>query len=184
MKPFPVAGPVRLEWTQPRAFDRYFELRAGDELVGTLQWEGMLSSLATARTAHGGWTLEQPGILNQRVEVRELHSDSLVATFTPKLMGNGILAFDDGHELEWEPTNFWATNWSFFDGADQPSVSLQEGVEGARWRDMFKTQFTVTVDGEEWTSPHQVLLAALGLYLIILRQQAAAGATAASTAVI
>lgn len=183
MKPFPAATSNQLEWMQPKTFDRTYELRAGDDLVGTLCWERMLSNLATAETAYGTWTLEQIGVLNQRVEVREGATASLVATVYPKLMGNGVLEFADGRELEWEPTNFWNTDWSFFDAADGQPVALEEGVENARWRDVFKTQFTVTVDQRQrWSPAELALLAALGLYLIILRQEAAAAATAATSA--
>ena len=184
IKPFRTTSPVQLEWIQPRSFDHYFELRSGDDLLGTLCWESILSHLATAETAYGSWTLEQIGILNQRVEVRESSTQALVATYFPKLMGNGVLEFEDGRVLEWEPTNFWATNWSFFDESDSPSMTLREGVKGGGWRDMFKTQFTLTVEQQEaWTPARLALLAALGLYLIILRQQAAAGAVAATAAV-
>ena len=48
---------------------------------------------------------------------------------------------------------------------------------------MFKTQMTVTVEQQEaWTPSQLALLAALGLYLILLRQQAAAGAAATTAA--
>jgi len=185
MKPFPSTSATRLEWIQPRTFDRYFELRADGGLLGTLCWERMLSSLAIAETVYGSWTLEQIGILNQRVEIRESGSGRLIATYVPELMGNGVLEFVDGRWLEWEPTNFWHTNWSFFGESDRPSLELQEGVEASRWRDLFKTQFTVTVEQQAaWTPEQLALLASLALYLIILRQQAAAGAVAATSAVV
>jgi hypothetical protein len=185
MKPFPAATTTQLEWLQPKTFERYYELRSGGDLVGTLCWERLLSDLATAETAYGTWTLEQIGILNQRVEVRDGATGSLVATYYPKLMGNGVLQFADGRELEWEPTNFWNTDWAFFAATDGQPVALEEGVEHARWRDMFKTQFTVTIDQwQSWSPAELALLAALGLYLIILRQQAAAGAVAATSAAV
>jgi hypothetical protein len=127
MKPFPDRTAMALEWIQPRTFDRYFELRAGNDLLGTLCWGGMLSNLAAAETVYGSWTLEQIGILSQRVEVREAGTERLAATYYPKLMGNGVLEFVDGRVLEWEPTNFWSTDWSFFDEADNPSVALAAG---------------------------------------------------------
>ena len=62
---------------------------------------------------------------------------------------------------------------------------LKEGVENARWRDLFKTQMTVTVKQQEaWTPSELALLAALGLYLILMRQQAAVGAAAATARVV
>jgi hypothetical protein len=184
MKAFPELRPMQLEWMQPRTFERYFELRQGDDLLATLSWERLLSTRAIAETAHGDWSLEQPGILNQRVDVHEESTGRPVASFYPKLTGRGVLEFVDGRSLEWEPTNFWGTNWSFYGDSDSPLMAVEEGVQGARWRDMLKTQFTVTVDRAGCKAEELALLAALGLYLIVLRQEATAGAVAASTAVV
>ena len=82
-----------LEWTQPRVFDRLFELREGETPVGTLAWEGVLSRLATADTCLGSWEIEEIGLLSRTVEVREAGIGRLVATFSPRLMGDGTLEF-------------------------------------------------------------------------------------------
>jgi hypothetical protein len=184
MEPFPSEGTSHLEWVQPRSLEHYFELRSKDDLVATLGWESMLSYLARVETAHGTWTLELLGILNQRVEVREADTQLLVGDYYPGLMGNGVLELADGRKLKWESTNFWGTDWAFFDGSGCQTVVLREGVAGARWRDMLKTQYTVSMDEAGWTPEELALLAALGLYLIIWQRQAAAGAVAASAAVV
>lgn len=184
MKPFPSDATTSLEWVQPKTLVDYFELWAGEDLLATLTWKSMLSNLVQLETAQGTWTLEQLGILNQRVEARESGTAQVVATYYPGLMGNGVLQWADGRELKWEPTNFWRSDWAYFDGAGRQPVALREGVAGARWRDALKTQFTVSLDGAGWTPAEQALLAALGLYLIIWQRQAAAGAVAATTAVI
>jgi len=184
MKPFPSEATSGPEWVQPKTCEDHFELRAGDELVATLTWKRMLSNLAEAQTAHGAWTLEQLGILNQRVEARQSGTGAVVATYYPGLMGNGVLLWADGRKLKWEPTNFWRSNWAYFDGAGRQPVALLEGVQGARWRDALKTQFTVLVDEAGWTLAELALLAALGLYLIIWHRRSAAGAVAATTAAV
>lgn len=182
---FPSTDRYELEWLQPKTLDRYYELHDAATLLGTLAWQGLLSGLVRAETARHVWDMQEHGFLNRRVEVREPETEALVATYFPKLMGDGILQLADGRELQWEPTNFWATNWSFFGPNDQPVVAFSEGVLGARWKDMFKTQFTVTVDRAVWPDDDVELLVMLGLYLIILRHdQAAAGAAAASTAAV
>jgi len=48
---------------------------------------------------------------------------------------------------------------------------------------MFKTQAVVEIESDELIRPFLPLLVALGMYLIILHQQDAAGAVAATAAV-
>ena len=112
-----------LEWTQPRVFDRFFELREGQTPVGTLVWEGVLSRLATADTCLGSWEIEEIGLLSRTVEVRETSTGSLAATFAASLMGDGTLEFAYGRRLRWESLNFWATDWCFVDEAGMQPCS-------------------------------------------------------------
>ena len=174
----------QLEWTQPRVFDRLFELHEGQAPVGALVWEGALSRLATANTCVGSWEIEEVGLLSRTVEVREASTGRLVATFVAKLMGDGTLEFADGRLLRWESLNFWATDWCFIDDKGMQPVLLEEGVAGAGWRDVFKTQYTVTLERSGYSAPEQVMLSALGLYLIVQRRQAAAVASAGATAAV
>jgi hypothetical protein len=173
-----------LEWTQPRVFDRLFELREGETPVGTLVWEGVLSRLATADTCLGSWEIEEIGLVSRTVEVREAGLGRLVATFSARLMGDGTLEFADGRRLRWESLNFWATDWCFIDDAGMQPVLLEEGVADAGWRDMFKMQYTVTLERSAYSAQEQVMLAALGLYLIFQRRQTAGATTAATTAAV
>ena len=174
----------QLEWTQPRVFDRLFQLREGQSPVGTLVWEGVLSRLATVDTVLGSWEIEEIGLLSRAVEVRDASTGRLVATFMAKLMGDGTLEFADGRLLSWESLNFWATDWCFIDETGMQPVMLEEGVTDSSWRDMFRMQYTATLERSGCSAREQVMLAALGLYLIYQRRQTAGATTAATTAAV
>ena len=77
-----VAG-LPLYWVQPDTFARWFELRAGENLVATLGWQTSCGTLAMAESGDGRWTFKRLGFLNPRVAVREAGSEIDIATFWP-----------------------------------------------------------------------------------------------------
>jgi hypothetical protein len=171
-----------MEWVQPKALNRTFELRAGGDHLATLAFRSSFGSLASADTADGSWTFKRVGFFNPRITVRAAMSETDLAVYQPKFWGDGVLAFRDGPSFSWKPANFWATEWVFKDEADNSILVFKSGIEKGKLSDMFKTQATVEV--QPVLTPRQwlPLLAALGMYLLILRQEEAAAATAATAA--
>ena len=47
-----------IKWTQPNTFKMEYELRAGEELIGTLHFRSTHGSFATAECADGCWTCD------------------------------------------------------------------------------------------------------------------------------
>ena len=85
-----------LLWVQPARLKQEFELRAGDEVVGTLRFER--SSLAIGETADQRWTFKREGFWHPRITVRVQGSDANVALFSPSWVGGGTLDLD-GRQL-------------------------------------------------------------------------------------
>ena len=52
-----LAGRDDLTWTQPKALKQAFELRAGEDVVGTLEFRNSFGSFATGESADGEWVL-------------------------------------------------------------------------------------------------------------------------------
>lgn len=102
-----------LEWRQPGAFSRSYELKSGDSLVATLEFLKVLGTLARARTAGDCWTFKRAGFLTPVVTARVEASEADLATYHPNWTGNkGQLALPGGERLEFRTTNFWATEWA------------------------------------------------------------------------
>lgn len=173
---------VKLEWREPKATVQHYELHAGNELCGTLDFRSAWGTLATAQTAGGAWTFKRVGFLNPRVTVRAAGSDQDLAVYQPRFWGDGELAFADGSAFRWRPVNFWSTQWSFLDGAGRPRVTFRSGVEGQTLKDIFRTQATVEIDPAASAHLRLSLLVSLGWYLILLQHQDSA--TTASTVVV
>jgi len=176
-------GEQGLAWLQPKTLEHYFELQAGPAQLATLAFHSAWGTLATAETADGTWTFKRVGFLNPRVTVRAAGSPDNLAVYQPKFWGDGTLTFADGATFRWQPTNFWATEWAFTGTGDTPLVRFKSGAEKSKLSDILKTQALMELEPDESIRPYVPLLVALGMYLIILHQQDAAGVVAATAAV-
>lgn len=170
-----------LEWLQPKTLEHHYELQAGPAQLATLTFHSVWGTLATAETADGTWTFKRVGFLNPRVTVRVAGSPDNLAVYQPKFWGDGILTFADRTAFRWRPTNFWASQWAFTGKDDTPLIRFKSGVEKQRLSDIFKTQAIVEIEPEESIGPVMPLLVVLGMYLIVLHQQDAAGTVEATT---
>lgn len=173
-----------LEWLQPKTFDTYYELRSEEQLMGTLTFRSSFGTLAVAETGEGKWSFKRVGFLNPRVTVRSYGSERDLAIYQPKFWGDGILYFTRGPTLLWVPTNFWRTDWAFLDQDERQIVSFKGGVAKEKLKDILKRQTTLELVDTIRFREQMPLLATLGMYLIILHHQDAAGAVAATTATI
>ncbi len=173
---------AKLEWREPKATVRHYELRAGEALCGTLDFRSAWGTLATAEMAAGAWTFKRVGFLNPRVTVREAGSDHDLAVYQPRFWGDGQLALADGATFHWRSINFWSTQWAFTDVAGQPLVTFRSGVPDQKLKDIFRTQATVEIAPAATGDARLPLLVAFGWYLILLQHQdtaATAGTVAA-----
>jgi hypothetical protein len=173
-----------VEWIQPKTFERLYQLRSGQEVLAALTFRSSTGTMATAETTEGRWTFKRVGFLNPRVTVRAAGSEEDLAVYQPKFWGDGVLSFNAGCVWAWKPTNFWATDWAFFDSEGTAVMEFRSGVEKEKLSDIFKTQFTVVFHHTRTVREAVPLLVTLGMYLLVLHQQdaAAAAAVTASTA--
>jgi hypothetical protein len=161
-----------LLWTQTSAFQRVFELHAGDDVAGTLCWQKAFGSLALAESSDGVWTFKRSGFLRPKVTVRLPGSETEVAEFKPGWGGEGILRFADGHCYQWQHTSFWRSQWAFANDANEPLVRFKPDFA------FFKHAAEVTIEPRAVSNPDLSLLTLLGWYLMVLMAEEAAGAAA------
>ena len=72
MEPLSNLEQAGLSWIQPKARERFFELRSGDPLFATLSFRSGFGTMATAETAEGSWTFKRAGFLNPRISIPQL----------------------------------------------------------------------------------------------------------------
>ncbi len=174
-----------LYWIQPKGLGRYFELRAGDDVLATLRFETLCGSLARAESADGSWTFKRAGFFKPRVTVRKAGEEVNSAVYTPRWTGReGVLEFAGGRVFNWTQTDFWATRYQISDVAENPLVSFESGLDQSRLTDLFKTQARVAIDLRGRALPELPLLVLLGWYLIVLQKEDAAAVAATTVAVV
>lgn len=165
---------IPLEWIQPKAFTRSYELRGGKDLIGTLNWVKALGSLAASECADAAWTFKRAGFLHPRVTVRPQGQDVDIVKVDMGWGGKGTLRLEDGLAVPFVGTNFWKSEWAFLGPDNRPIVTF-------RMKPRFlRRAAIVSVDDSAWRTPHLALMLMLGWYLIVLQADDAAAAGVAA----
>ncbi len=111
-----------LKLKQPSARKQAYELRADNELVGTLHWNTLGSSCA-AETADGAWTFNRQGFFKVHVTARALGSEQDVLVYTPNWTGtNARMEHCDGREFALNGPHWWGNRFTLV----QKSTSAED----------------------------------------------------------
>jgi len=150
---------IQLNWTQPSALERHFELHSADSLLGTLHFETASTAYGTllstdSATEH--WMFKGTGFLiKPRVTIREAGANMDMAVY-----GGGWVTFVKGSRFHWKPTSLWGTKWGFFNAQEELMFTLKRN-----FFDLFKTQSAVEI-GAQWRDLDELpLLLMLSWYL-------------------
>jgi hypothetical protein len=166
----------QLQWAQPSAMKREFELRDGEELVATLRFRSSLGSLATVQASEGSWTFKRVGFWSTRVTICPAGSEEEIAVFRNATWhGGGTLELPDGRQFR-ASTNFWMTRYDFVDSADQRLVQF------TRIRGAFHHSAQVEIAEAAAKLAELPWMVALGWYLAIKMRDDASGAAAGAAA--
>lgn len=169
MKPISQATGRPLRWNRRRWFRSDFELRAGDDPVGTLSFRSMWSYLATAASADGAWTFKRTGFWRPVIAIRAAGSDADLAVFRYNTWQNGgWLEFPDGRKFRLTDKR-WATCFEIRSAHDEVLMALRT----SSW-----TERSAEVEPapEATKLPELSLLLLFGWYLAVLTRDEAAGA--------
>jgi hypothetical protein len=172
MKTIREVGLDKLIWA--RKGNRH-ELRAGNELVATLQLlKG--ASLFVGEAAEGQWTFKRTGWLRPQVTVRRKDDTTDVITFTPST--GGVLDFPGGCRYFWTPMQ----GGPFLSPPQEWSFKDTEGEVLARMKLTGTAPVTlsaeVAVSRAALALPALSLLTLLGWYVLVLISNDAAEAAA------
>jgi hypothetical protein len=91
---------AQLQWTQPVALKREFELLSNSQVVVKLVFRGSFDSLAVAESQEGSWTFQRTWAWITRVHVRIYDTEDDIAVFRPHILrGGGVIYLGQGRQL-------------------------------------------------------------------------------------
>ncbi|MDX1583549.1 MAG: hypothetical protein R3338_08115 [Thermoanaerobaculia bacterium] len=151
-----------LKWVHPDVEKRYYELRAGEEIVATLEWDSPDGSVAIAKTSTGSWSLRRLGFLNPHVVALETGSGSQVFRFDATMSGGGLAQASDGHHYRWYAT-LWRAEWGWMDTGGSELVKFHRSFDVDE-----KHEGNLDVLEKGRKVPQLDLLVTVGWYLIIM----------------
>jgi len=161
-----------LKWTQPRAFKREYELRAGDELAATLRFQGGFSSRATAESGDGCWLFHREGAFVRTTRIRACNSDVVIGTFKANTWKSGG-TLEIGGRVFNATSRAFSSRYSFVRENGEALVELKNSG-------FLHRSAQVTLHPGAATDPQLPILVMLGWYLDLLMQRDAAAVAAAS----
>ncbi|MGI8554359.1 MAG: hypothetical protein ACR2PL_26770 [Dehalococcoidia bacterium] len=136
-----------------------YELRSGDEVLGTVRYNGLFTAGADAEAATGRWIFSPDGISRQRTLIYAEGSDRAVAIYSNSALRGqlrGVLRFNDRSEFSWLRRGTWAPIWEFATTRGETILSITEKIElGA----------CVEIREKAHSLPELPLLVLLGWYL-------------------
>jgi hypothetical protein len=157
-----------LQWLQPRALKMEYELRSGEEIVGTLRFRSSLGTFATGQSGEGGWTFKRVGFWQTRATVRANGADTDLAVFKHNTWsGGGTLELASGRKYR-VTSNAWQTRLEFLDEANAKMFALQIGG-------LVRLSATITVPPAATLMPELPWMLMFGCYLTVMMQADTAG---------
>lgn len=161
-----------LEWRQPSAFNRNYELKSGDSVLAELAFLKTFGTLARMSTAAGAWTYKRAGFLSPVVTARQEGSEEDLATYQPNWMARkGALTLSTGEGLTFGAANFWASEWV---------LATAQGAELLRFHNKGILHHGAAVEVSEAgkTRVDAAMLLGLCWYIMVLHMQDSAAVTA------
>ena len=166
-----------VEWRQPNAMQRQFELNCGDTLLATIEFASAFGSLALAVCSQGRWTFKRMGFFNTRVVVRREGEELDLGVYRPRWTNaEGAFEMNRGASYTWKTANFWATRYLWLAPSGMELVTYRSGVLKSKLSDTFKNQARMEVAPGGSLVSELPLLALLGFYLIELQREDSAAA--------
>jgi hypothetical protein len=162
-----------LQFTQPSAMKRQYELKCDDAHIGLLIFPGTFSTLAEATVGTLTWSFKRSGFFRPYVSVRLTGSDEDIAVFHNKTWSfGGTLSLPDGTVLKAE-TNFWNTQFRILGTLNQPLLTYT--ISGI-------VHLNIAIEVHDDAKALAILpwLAMFGCYLVVMMQEDEAAIAAAT----
>lgn len=168
MKAFDELENLNIQWVQPSAWKRDYELQTEDgEVLARLHLHTW-NDKADLEALGNRWGFDTRGFFNRITEVTSVGTGEVYASYSHN---KKTLTLHDGRTFRFKQINFWGNKWSWVDATDTPVVGFQTG--GA-----FRYNSDIHMDAEMAEMRSMPVLVYLGWYLLIKTREAAASTTA------
>lgn len=158
-------------WTRPKLLSRHWELRAGDEVVATLESVGWLGLRMAGETSAGRWDLRHVGLFRGRAVARREGEETVRLVFRPRWFGAGEIECAGGGVLLWKRADMWGRRWHVLDADGHVQL------EFTRRPAFLKNSIAVTATDAACKRAELPDLVLLGFFLLrMLERQAHASA--------
>lgn len=156
-----------------RIYRRRAELRAGEELVGTLERQSWWRDQVLLTAADGSWLLRRDGWWSRQAVLTAAGtgSEGEVGRYRARWRGDGTLTLAGGRELQLTRPRGWRMSRALREGSSELVGLRPHGIKG---------HVTVTVDPAARAEPLGSLLVLVACQILI-SDQAAMSATAAAS---
>lgn len=156
-----------LTWAQPKGMKSFYELRFGGEVVATMHFPKMLSSMAVGESSDGKWEFERKGIFEVRISAQDPERGTETVFFTPRVFkGGGIVQTESGKKLELVQ-NVWRSIFLL-------KTETGEILFEMKSRGFFKHFVDVQMNRRSASYPELPCLVMLVFYIILMARRDAA----------
>jgi len=77
-----------MEWTQPKASEKYFELRDQGLIIGSMRFRSSSGTLAVVQSDSRQWSFKRIGFTFPKVTLRNEGDEGNIAEYQPKVWGD------------------------------------------------------------------------------------------------
>ncbi len=151
---------VELPWVRTGFFPAAFSLRWNDVEVGSLEWEGVFSSRALARTPTGAWRIRRSGLRGLLLD--DADSGQPIGTVQLRVFGSGEVTLP-GRQLALRRASLLPPALAFQDDSGSPLVVVRGHIATLFRGGVCRFEPAAT------TLPEAGLVALLGIYITVRR---------------
>jgi hypothetical protein len=156
-----------LTLAQKTVFKSEYELRWGGELVATLRFPKMLSTMGLAESGDGSWTFERVGFWKPQTLAKPKGSEDVLGRFTESAWkGGGVLQLTGGKR--------YLLRRSIWKGTAEFQTEAGESLLQFQNRGAFRVSTTLRIQRRALQVPELPWIVLLGFYLGVMARQDAA----------
>jgi hypothetical protein len=147
-----------LQIVKPDFVKKYYEIKSGDDLYGTVELLNNAGTLSRIETMNGSFTVKRCGFFKPYITLRKEKSTTDETIVYLNMNGNTQMIIN-GEEFNFCMVNLWKNQWGWMNARHQVVVRYKPTVAGTIKGD-------VEVSKDFTYSPSIELIAILGVYFL------------------